>query len=276
MGTHLAEQVLLRHVQHELCPEERAGVEAHLAQCARCTARARKLERLDRLLVVAAAEHLDASLVARYGSDPTLSAAERCEVEEHAALCPTCREELALLARLDAALPAQWREQAVRELPETSAPEGSLSAQLAALQRALRAVLRSVTAGPAGLDPLETRVMEALWDAGTAQSTADIHEALRTRGAPVAYSSVVATLGRLRHQGLVGDEDRGGQCHHRARLSRRDLLGQTPGQRLHALLNALGQPAMAYFVEALNEVDPDKLEQLRALVEEKRKHQDEE
>lgn len=121
------------------------------------------------------------------------------------------------------------------------------------------------------LGKLEAQVMQAVWDAPEAVCVDDVREALATSGKEAAYTTVMTTLSRLFTKGLLAREQRGKAYYYTARVSRRELTSSVTKQVIDGLLTTFAEPAMAYFVEALGEEDPRKLDALADMIQRKRK-----
>jgi predicted transcriptional regulator len=116
---------------------------------------------------------------------------------------------------------------------------------------------------------LEYAVMAALWDLGAA-SARELHERV---GAPtgLVYTTVAKVLDRLHAKGLVSRSMRGNAFVYRAKLARevverartRDVVGRLFGHD--------PAPAIAPLVEALEDIDPNLLDELAQEVEARRR-----
>jgi len=120
------------------------------------------------------------------------------------------------------------------------------------------------------LGALEAQVMNAVWDADGEVSVEQVRQALDERGKKAAYTTVMTTMSRLFKKGLLNREMRGKAYYYSAEVSKTDLDSSVIKQVIDGLLSTFAEPAMSYFVEALNEADPDKLESLAEIIEEKR------
>ncbi len=120
------------------------------------------------------------------------------------------------------------------------------------------------------LGALETQVMQVIWEASRPQSVQEVRDELAARGKEVAYTTVMTTLGRLYAKGLLDREVHGKAYHYRARVSRRELTDSVTRHVLSGLIGSFAEPAIAYFVEALEAQAPDKLDALAQMVERKR------
>ena len=121
------------------------------------------------------------------------------------------------------------------------------------------------------LGPLEGDVMEVAWEEGEV-TVRDVHEALnRTR--PVAYTTVMTTMGRLADKGLLRRvEDR--KAHRfTPLLSREQYADSTVKSVVDWLLTQFRDPAVAYFLDRVQKEDERVIQALRQAIEERKKRQ---
>jgi predicted transcriptional regulator len=121
------------------------------------------------------------------------------------------------------------------------------------------------------LGKLEAQIMEAIWAADGPASVDDVREALAQTGKDAAYTTIMTTLGRLHTKGLLAREMRGKAYFYNARVTRRELTSNVTKQVIDGLLTTFAEPAMAYFVEALSDEHPDKLDALAELIEQRKR-----
>lgn len=120
------------------------------------------------------------------------------------------------------------------------------------------------------LGTLEAQIMDAVWSAGEAVCVEDVREALSRKGKAAAYTTVMTTLSRLHKKGLLGRDMKGKAYYYTARVSRSELNSSVSKQVIDGLLSSFAEPAMSYFVEALSNADPEKLDSLAELIAQKR------
>lgn len=125
------------------------------------------------------------------------------------------------------------------------------------------------------LGSLETRVMDVIWDAEEAVSVEKVRSELEERGKKSAYTTIMTTMSRLFKKGLLQREMRGKAYYYTPAVSRQELDTSVSRQVVDALLATFAEPAMSYFVEALSESDPEKLDSLAEMIDEKRTNQEE-
>ncbi len=123
------------------------------------------------------------------------------------------------------------------------------------------------------LGALEAQVMDAVWDAEGAVCVDDVRRALATTGKDAAYTTVMTTLSRLHTKGLLAREMKGKAYYYTPRVSRDELSDNVSKQVIDGLLSTFAEPAMSYFVEALGNVDPSKLDSLAEMIAQKRQSQ---
>jgi predicted transcriptional regulator len=119
------------------------------------------------------------------------------------------------------------------------------------------------------LGPLEQRLMEAVW----ARGSATVRELVEGGYDDLAYTTVMTTLDRLFKKGLLTRSEEGRAFRYEARLSREELQREAAGSAFRQLLDA--SPAstlpLSFLVEILGERDAQLLDDLRTLVERKRR-----
>lgn len=119
------------------------------------------------------------------------------------------------------------------------------------------------------LGPLEERILEELWNRGNAT----VRDLIDDTCHDLAYTTVMTTLDRLYKKNLLSREAAGRAFRYTPRLTREDLQREAAGEALRQLLDASPAPSMplSYLVEVLTEHDAKLLEDLRRLVDAKRK-----
>ena len=120
------------------------------------------------------------------------------------------------------------------------------------------------------LGALEALIMDAVWKAHGPVCVEDVRAALSENGKDAAYTTIMTTLGRLHQKGLLARDMQGKAYYYSARVSRSELSSTVTKQVIDGLLATFAEPAMSYFVEALGNADPDKLDSLVELIEQKR------
>ena len=119
------------------------------------------------------------------------------------------------------------------------------------------------------LGPLETEVMEAVWDRGDT-TVRDVHASLARRR-NIAYTTVMTTMGRLAAKGLLKRDTSGLAHRYNASVSREEYASSTVHSVVDWLVHSFPEPAISYFVDVVNEGDdPSVLDALRTKIDELR------
>ncbi len=116
------------------------------------------------------------------------------------------------------------------------------------------------------LGSLELEVMEFMWRAEEA-SVQQVAGAINHRR-PIAYTTVMTVMGHLVDKGLLARAMEGKRYHYQVAQSRDEFLHETSRTRIRTLLNDFGDLAIAQFLGEIDNVDYDKLEKLRSLIQE--------
>jgi predicted transcriptional regulator len=124
-------------------------------------------------------------------------------------------------------------------------------------------------AASAELGPLEERLLEALWTRGNAT----VRELIDEPCQDLAYPTVMTTLDRLFKKKLLSREAEGRAFRYTPLVSRAQLHRDAAGEAFRQLLNAspAGSLPLSYLVEIVSERDAELLDDLRELVEAKRR-----
>jgi predicted transcriptional regulator len=119
------------------------------------------------------------------------------------------------------------------------------------------------------LGPLEERLLEALWERGHAT----VRDLVDCACQDLAYTTVMTTLDRLFKKNLLSREAEGRAFRYIPRFTREELHREVAGEAFRQLLDA--SPAsslpLSYLVEILTERDAHLLDDLRQVVEAKRR-----
>lgn len=119
------------------------------------------------------------------------------------------------------------------------------------------------------LGPLEQRLLEALW----VRRSATVRE-LVTDGCPeLAYTTVMTTLDRLFKKGVLTRSEENRAFRYVPKFSREEMHREAAGQAFRQLLDASPSSdlPLSFLVEILSERDTQLLDDLRSLVERKRR-----
>jgi predicted transcriptional regulator len=121
------------------------------------------------------------------------------------------------------------------------------------------------------LGPLEAEVMEVAWDLGDV-TVRDVHAVLND-SRRVAYTTVMTTMGRLADKGLLRRlED---QRAHRFTplLTREEYADSTVRSVVDWLVTQFPDPAVAYFLDRIENEDERVIEALKDAIEMRRRAQ---
>lgn len=114
------------------------------------------------------------------------------------------------------------------------------------------------------LGPLEEMVMASLWERGPS-TVADVQASLKRRR-DLAYTTVLTILGRLVKKGLLERTLVGNSHVYSPAMSREEFAGNIVEGVMDGLLEAFGQPALAYFARRLRQQDDAPLKELERLL----------
>ena len=120
------------------------------------------------------------------------------------------------------------------------------------------------------LGELETAVMEILWRA-PGQTVNDVEERLRKKR-DIAHTTVQTTLDRMHRKGYLTREKEGKAFVYAPRYTREEFDRGVAQEVLGALLGQFTGQALSAFVDLVGE-DREALDQLEAMIREKRREQ---
>ncbi|MBM3500802.1 MAG: BlaI/MecI/CopY family transcriptional regulator [Armatimonadetes bacterium] len=124
------------------------------------------------------------------------------------------------------------------------------------------------------LGQLEAGVMDVIWDSIEPLCVDEVRQGLAERKKKeAAYTTIMTTLDRLFKKGFLARDRRGKAYYYRAKVTRAELGSNVTKQVIDGLLTTFAEPAISYFVEALGDTDPEKLDSLAALIAKKRAEQ---
>jgi predicted transcriptional regulator len=119
------------------------------------------------------------------------------------------------------------------------------------------------------LGPLEERMLEALWKRGDGT----VREMVDDGCQDLAYTTVMTTLDRLFKKSLLSRQPEGRAFRYKPRFTREELHREVAGEAFRQLLDACPSSSLplSYLVEVLTERDGQLLDDLRKVVEAKRR-----
>lgn len=120
----------------------------------------------------------------------------------------------------------------------------------------------------AGLGPLETRLLELLWDSSRTATVRDLHG----RCPGLAYTTILTTLDRLYRKGLLLRHRHGRAFAYEPRLTREALISQLVSGHVTDLLGSSRHSSaiLSTLVRAVRDTDAALLNELDALVQAER------
>jgi predicted transcriptional regulator len=118
------------------------------------------------------------------------------------------------------------------------------------------------------LGPLEAEIMDVVWDSGEV-TVRDVHRILE-EAHPLAYTTVMTTLGRLADKGLVRRIEDQPAHRYSALVSREEYARSTVKSVVDWLVSHFPEPAVAYFVDRVEEEDQRVIEHLREAIDQRR------
>lgn len=119
--------------------------------------------------------------------------------------------------------------------------------------------------------PLETRVLEALWQCEEPATVRDLHPHFTS----IAYTTLMTTLDRLHRKGVLDREKTGRAYAYRHRWNRADFVRRVASERLGALIapDPALQPLVSFFVDAVTRRDAEVLDELERMIARRREEE---
>jgi predicted transcriptional regulator len=106
---------------------------------------------------------------------------------------------------------------------------------------------------------LEARIMETIWSL----DEATVHDVCRHLGADCNYKTIMTVANRLVDKGALERRRRGRAFVYTPVAARERFLEDVSRRTIAGLVNDFGAAAIAGFLDALQEIDPQQLEALR-------------
>ena len=122
------------------------------------------------------------------------------------------------------------------------------------------------------LGDLEVDIMEIIWVKAdvTVREVADHLKRQRD----IAYTTVMTVMSRLADKGLLQKLKQGNAYRYRPTYSKEEFTQSTVKRIIRELLGDFASPVISQFVVSVDEENPDRMEELARLIEEKRKKKD--
>jgi predicted transcriptional regulator len=122
------------------------------------------------------------------------------------------------------------------------------------------------------LGPLETEIMEVVWDLEEV-TVRDVHNRLQANRA-IAYTTVMTTLGRLSDKGLVRRVEEQPAHRYLPVVSREQYARSTVKSVVDWLIGHFPDPAVSYFVDRVEKEDERVMDRLKQMIDERRSTED--
>lgn len=116
------------------------------------------------------------------------------------------------------------------------------------------------------LGDLEARVLDVVWRLGRPSPARAVHDAV-AREHDVSPLTVITVLNKLVDKGLLARAKQLEIYHYRARLSREEFMSATSRRLVEGILSLGPDAVAASLVDVLAERDPERLAELRRLIE---------
>ncbi|MFN2488346.1 MAG: BlaI/MecI/CopY family transcriptional regulator [Actinomycetota bacterium] len=118
------------------------------------------------------------------------------------------------------------------------------------------------------LGPLEAEIMDVVWDRGDV-TVRDVHRALESTR-PIAYTTVMTTLGRLADKGLLKRLEERSAHRYTPIMTRDQYARSTVKSVVDWLIGHFPDPAVAYFVDRVKKEDDEVIERLAEAIEQRK------
>ncbi len=123
---------------------------------------------------------------------------------------------------------------------------------------------------PKPLGELEAAVLTALWSSRSPLSVREVLTRVKRRPA-LAYTTILTVLDRLHEKALVARDKEGKAFVYRPRVSREAWLGEQAAQVLTGSAGPPSDAVLMAFLDTAERADPAVIEQLSALIEQRRR-----
>lgn len=122
------------------------------------------------------------------------------------------------------------------------------------------------------LGDLEVEIMEIVWAKGELTGR-QVYERLKENRS-IAYTTVMTVMSRLAEKGLLEKMKQGAAFVYRATTTRDEFTHSTLKRVINELVKDFVTPAIAQFVDSIEDVEPGKMAELVRLIEEKKRQKD--
>ena len=161
-------------------------------------------------------------------------------MEKHVASCDSCRLVVGELCQ---------------EITAAAAEESRLKLEQSAQ-----------TAVDLSLSELEVALMRVVWAGRDPLRVEDVSTALEAAGRKLAYTTVMSGLAKLHRKNLLARDMRGRTYHYSAALSEGEFRDSVSRAAFGGMLRSFSRPVLAYFIQVLDDRDPEQIDRLAALL----------
>ena len=118
------------------------------------------------------------------------------------------------------------------------------------------------------LGDLEARVMQSVWHIARPATAREVYEVV-AREHDVAIHTVITVLNKLVRKGLLRRRKRSDLLHYEARWSEAEFMKEASRRVVEGILSFGPSAVATSFVDVLAEADPERLAELKRLIEER-------
>lgn len=118
---------------------------------------------------------------------------------------------------------------------------------------------------PPGLHELESELMELIWKRGECNVRAVLEELNKRSDKQRKYTTVMTTMVRLDRKGLLIRRRDGRTDIYKPAMTRDEYLEARAAAEVGALVDNYGEAALVHFARQMDQLDPERREQLRRL-----------
>jgi predicted transcriptional regulator len=125
--------------------------------------------------------------------------------------------------------------------------------------------MSAVSHVPPGLHEFESEVMELMWELGECNVRSVLDKLNRRSDKERKYTTVMTTMARLDKKGLLVRRREGKTDFYKPAMTRADYLEARAAAEVGALVENYGDAALVHFARQMDQLDPQRREQLRRL-----------
>ena len=118
---------------------------------------------------------------------------------------------------------------------------------------------------PPGLHELESELMGLIWERGECNVRAVLEELNKRSDKQRKYTTVMTTMARLDKKGLLIRRRDGRTDIYKPAMTKDEYLEARAAAEVGALVDNYGEAALVHFARQMDQLDPERREQLRRL-----------